>query len=572
MAVAPWLAYGISLLPLGKHMPQSKSLDLEKTGSLQALAEAHFPRERGFTAAERKLLAMAPTGDVAVCGPSPDPKDPTNDPGKAESSEGNPGWGREREIGADLIRWLSVDHKAKEQVDPWGVYVQGAKVIGELNLDFAIVPFPIRLWRCALARNVSLVLAEIPQLDLDCTWTKSIRADGAVIKGDVYLRNGFRADGGVRFPGARIGGDLDCDGGSFSNAGSYALSAYQVEVRGSVFLRDEFAAQGEVSLLGAQIGGNLDCDGGTFNNPKGYALDVERAGVKGNVFLGDGFSAQGTVSLIDGHIDGSLDCRGAEFKEAMLDLRNTKANYLEDGRECWPQPGKLLLDGFVYGRIDFGPKDYETRLDWLARQPEKPFATQPYLQLAKVLREAGDNDGAVNVLEEMERRRRRQADQGRPDRQALSWLFGEFAGYGYDPARSVWAIAALSGLGWILYRRSYLMGGMVPTEKDASVDFKPDGQTPSRYERFAPLTYSVENSLPLVKLGQTEKWQPNPDPGASPQQGGKWIKSAVRAKPWPRRVQWLERLLVRVGLIAPVDLNEPPSRLSRFGTSPRLLR
>jgi len=48
----------------------------------------------------------------------------------------------------------------------------------------------------------------------------------------------------------------------------------------------------------------------------------------------------------------------------------------------------------------------------------------------------------------------------------------------------VWAIAALSGLGWILYRRSYLMGGMVPTEKDAGGEFKPDGQTPSRYEKI----------------------------------------------------------------------------------------
>ena len=189
-----------------------------------------------------------------------------------------------------------------------------------------------------------------------------------------------------------------------------------------------------------------------------------------------------------------------------------------------------------------------------------------------MLREAGDNDGAVNVLEEMERRRRRLADQGRPDLQALSWLFREFAGYGYDPARSVWAILALSGLGWILYRRSYLMGGIVPTEKDASSEFKPDGQTPSRYETFAPLAYSVENSVPLVNLGQGEKWQPNPAPGASPPRNGKWIKSASRAEAWPRRLRWLERRLIWVGLLAPVDLKEPPSRFSRIGTSPRFLR
>ena len=600
-------------------MPQTQSQ--EKAGSLEALARAHFPRERGFTAAERRLLAKATEGEVAVCGPSSDAKDPTNDPSKAEKSEGNPGWGREREIGTDLIRWLCVDHKAKEQVDPGGIYIQGAKITGELNLNFVIVPFPIRLWRCALIEDAFLQQVEIPRVELEGAWTKSIQADGAIVKGGVLLRNGFHADGEVRWLNAQIGGNLDCDGGSFNNRHGVALSADSAIVKGSVFLRHgfhadgevvwlgahidgdldcesgtfdnsegyalridrievkgsislmKFTAQGEVNLRAAQIGGDLNCIGGRFDNPKGGALVVERAGVKGNVYLRDGFNAQGSVALGDARIEGGLDCERATLEAATLDLRGTKLNYLRDDRDHWPQPGNLFLDGFVYGRIDDGPKDAETRLRWLALQPdEKPFPTQPYLQLAKVLREGGDNDGAVSVLEEMERRRRRQADQGRPDRQALSWLFREFAGYGYDPARSVGAIAALSGLGWILYRRSYLMGGMVLTEKDASGDFKPDGETPSRYETFAPLAYSVENSLPLVKLGQAEKWQPNPDPGASPPRNGKWIKSAGRAKAWPRRLRWLERRLIWVGLLAPVDLKEPPSRCSRLGTSPRFLR
>ena len=489
-------------------MPQTQSQ--EKAGSLEALAQAQFPY-REFTAAERKLLASAPKGKVAVCGPNSDPKDPANDPSKAERSEGNRGWGREREIGADLIRWLCTDHRAKELVDPSGVHIQGAKITGELRLDYAIVPFPISLARCALTEDASLVLVEIPQIDLEGAWTKSIDADHAIVKGGVFLVNGFHADGEVRWLGARIGGSLECGGGTFNNPGGYALSADRAIVNGGVFLQNgfhahgkvrwpgaqiggdlycdggtfdsprgdalnvenagvkgnlflsgEFSAQGEVSLLGAQIGGDLECTGGTFHNPEGVALNVEHTVVKGNVFLRNGFGAQGTVSLMDAHIEGRLDCTRAALKEATLDLRDAKAYYLQDDHDHWPQSGKLLLDGLVYGRFVDAPKDYRTRLEWLALQPEKPFATQPYLQLAKVLREAGDNDGAVNVLEEMEHRRRRQADQGRLDRQAISWLFREFAGYGYDPVRSVGAIAALSGLGWILYRRSYLMGGMVP--------------------------------------------------------------------------------------------------------------
>jgi hypothetical protein len=240
-----------------------------------------------------------------------------------------------------------------------------------------------------------------------------------------------------------------------------------------------------------------------------------------------------------------------------------------DDQSSWPQDGNLNLDGFVYGRIAKGPTSAEDRLKWLALQPQVPFATQPYLQLAKALKEAGDDAGAVVVLEEMERRRRQQTDQFQPRRQVWSWIFREFAGYGYDPARSVWWAVGLSGIGWVLYRRSYLLGGIVPKDKDACGEFKRDGETPRRY---SPLMYSVESSLPLVKLGQAEKWEPDPDPKASLFRRGRWIKNAVRKKSWPKPAQWLERLLIFIGLLAPVDPNEPPSSFSRFGTSPRFLR
>ena len=413
---------------------------------------------------------------------------------------------------------------------------------------------------------------EIPQVDLQGTWTKSIHADGAIVKGPVFLRNGFHADGEVRLLEAHVGGDLDCHGGSFSGRGGHALSADGVDVRGTVLLSYKFSAQGEVRLVGARVGGHLVCVDGIFNNPEGNALDADFAQVGGSVILSR-FNAHGNVTLRGARIEGALDCTQATFDEATLDVRSARASVLHDDRDLWPQPGKLLLDGFVYGRVASGPKDAPTRLGWLALQPEeKPFPTQPYLQLAKVLREAGDYAGSVKVLIEMERRRRWQGDQGRPDRQAVSWLFRESAGYGYDPARSVWAILALTGVGWILYRRSYLMGGMVPTEKDAAGDFQRDGRTPSHYGTFSPLAYSVENAVPLVKLGQADRWQPNPDPGAWPRRNAKWIRGAGRAQDWPRRLRWLERLLVFVGLLAPVDLKTPPSRCSRLGTSPRFLR
>ncbi|MGO9273190.1 MAG: hypothetical protein ACLQOO_23630 [Terriglobia bacterium] len=537
-------------------MPQNQSQ--EKAGSLQALAEAHF--ERDFTVAERNLLASAPKGKIAYCGPSHDPKDPSSDPSKAEKS---PAWGPEREIDAKLIRWLCVDRKAREQVDPVGIWIQAAKVTGKLDLSYVVAPVRIRLWNCVLTKGAELYQVEVPRLDLEGSWTKSISADGAIVKGNVVLSNGFHSEGAVRLLAAQIGGDLECEGGTFNNPGGLALGADGAEVKEGVFLRG-FSAQGEVRLLEAQIGANLECDGGTFSNPGGFALNAERVGVKGNVFLRTGFSAQGTATLADAHIEGDLNCTGGTFKGATLDLRDASASVIWDDPNSWPQPGKLLLDGFVYRRIGGKPKDAKTRLDWLKLQPEKPFATQPYLQLAKVLREAGDDDGAKTVLVAMEDEER-SGDMLRP---VLKWSIG----YGQHPWWAGWWALGFTALGWILYRRSYLSGGIVPTEEKACGEFKPAGQIPRSYGRFFPSIYSLENSLPLVKLGQADKWQPDPDPGASPSRDGIWIKSAARDKSWPGWLRGPERLLIFAGLLAPADLKDPPSRFSRIGTSPRFLR
>ncbi len=47
----------------------------------------------------------------------------------------------------------------------------------------------------------------------------------------------------MRFAGAEIGSNLECDGGTFENPGSNAIVADRARVHGSVFLRDGFVAK-----------------------------------------------------------------------------------------------------------------------------------------------------------------------------------------------------------------------------------------------------------------------------------------------------------------------------------------
>src|SRR5208283_5431584 len=92
---------------------------------------------------------------------------------------------------------------------------------------------------------------------------------------------------------------------------------------------------------------------------------------------------------------------------SLYDSGLSKADSRDDDRTRWPKQDELLLDGFLYGRISSeGKIDVTKRLDWVRLQPRTPFRQQPYLQLAKVLRESGDSDGALRVLEQMEARRR----------------------------------------------------------------------------------------------------------------------------------------------------------------------
>ncbi len=336
-----------------------------------------------------------------------------------------------------------------------------------------------------------------------------------------------------------------------------------MKVRGAVFLNDGFSAEGEVRLLGAEIGGDLACVRGTMKNAaqkdvegSGDALSADGIRVTGHVFLGNGFSAEGEVRLLGAEIGGDLACRGGGFthisaqtavikgkliwdfiinaQNAELDLTNASADSIMDDEPSWPAQGKLSINGFAYGRIYGDAVTAEKRLEWVRRQD--PFVTQPYRQLAKVLRETGDEDGAQRVLFEME-------DRLWSENPSWTERFGRgpmrlAVGYGRYPMRSLWWLAGLAGVGWILYRRAHIHGEIVPKEKEAYEFFKPNREPPAHTVRFSPLMYSVENSLPLVNLGQNDNWQPEPPAPASRQPGEKLFAWLHRRITWRRFLVW----------------------------------
>lgn len=104
----------------------------------------------------------------------------------------------------------------------------------------------------------------------------------------------------MRIVGAKIDGTLSCGESSFSPDKGPAILADLVEVGGAILLRagttfdnkgkpTPFRAKGEVRLLGARVGSDVDCDGGVFDNPSTgpdeAAITLERAEIKGALIL-----------------------------------------------------------------------------------------------------------------------------------------------------------------------------------------------------------------------------------------------------------------------------------------------
>ena len=476
------------------------------------LAAGRFP---SLTRAERSLLDYADVsnserGEFAVAGVSAIPLDPSNDPSGASE------WSHDRDIRAALIRWLAVDHDASARIDPTGIRVLGARIVGPINLSYMRVPFAIALLRCSIPERISMEQTQIPYLDLNGSHTGAIFAPSIVVAGDLdfgwdnHDYGKFQASGQVWLESARIGGGANFGGGHFhyGDDGAWdtfplrkpALHLWGAEVKRDVTLCCSFEAVGAVELDQAVIGGNLDLTGGQFVNPDNVAMAADRATIAGSVFIGPydsgraaesyrgQFRSDGLVSLVAAHVGGivwvdhaifgdrtgeqhGLDASAASVSDvlvmhqvklehgATVNLSAASARTLADDEQSWPAPGNLSLDGFDYRTISSdSPRDVTPRLKWLGLQPG--FYPQPYRQLAKVMRESGDTAGAVTVLIAME-------DSRLGNTGLFGRIWGGFLkgtiGYGHRPLLTLFWSMIVVLLGWALAAIGGRTGVMRPT-------------------------------------------------------------------------------------------------------------
>jgi hypothetical protein len=284
-----------------------------------------------------------------------------------------------------FLRFLLLGGDDDAPVHEKGVELWEAFVDGDVDLENAKAARPLLLLKCNVRGGLIGVNSQLGLLVLSGSRIQDILCDGAHVAGRVFLRNGFTANGEVRFPGAEIGGLLDCDGGTFKNQEGLALNCEGATIASNVLLRDGFRAAGEVGFVGARIGGSLDCRKGKFRS-RGVALNLERASIAGAVMLRDGFAAEGETRFSSARIGGRFTCNDGSFVNASGDalmcdrLEVADSVFLNDGFIA--QGAVRFVGATVGGDFLCSGGKFETEKAVVRSTGSKSFAAAYALSLA----------------------------------------------------------------------------------------------------------------------------------------------------------------------------------------------
>jgi hypothetical protein len=417
-----------------------------------------------LTPVELKLIDAARRGEVLECSDlDHDQLRVTKDPALL--------------VRGEVVRELLLGRHG--ELDPRGILVQGARIIGEIDLRYVTATQGLGLNQCVFDNPARLSSAHLPRLALTKTYLPGVEADGMLVDGNVNLNDavvsGEDTIGVVALQDAHINGGLFMRGAQLTNGTGPALDASRLKVDGSVDLTNGFTAvgtgdRGAVCLIGAQFGGQIGFSRAQLTNNTGPALNAAMLKIDGDVFL-NGFTAigageHGVVRFLSAHIGDQLNLTGAKLispGRALLDLRNARLRLAflppdlfcpqrrTTSRTCPNARQQFTVDGFVYTEI------YGIHSEWrqwlhLLRCHTPSYTPMPYQQLAAIRTAAGHDRDARRILIVQQQDHRARGDIGGPLRRAAHMLWGALAGYGYRTGRTALALLIVlllaGGMGW----------------------------------------------------------------------------------------------------------------------------
>ncbi|MFZ1087109.1 MAG: hypothetical protein WAN35_19265, partial [Terracidiphilus sp.] len=395
-------------------------------------------------------------------------------------------------------------------------------------------------------------------------------ADGAKIGDNVFLDDSFESEGTINLLGAEITGQLTCRGAKLKATGD-ALSADGAKIGGGVFLIHNFKSEGEIHMSGAEIGGNLvirvakvaevDCHNTVIKGDliwqkieKSEAKELYLAGAKVKNLRDDkeSWPDQGMLNL-DGLVYEELtlheplseeDIKAKKHApELPLVAKERIAWIMLQKRDCCtePQPWMQLRELLEKKGDRKGAKYVLRRFRWLQAKEKSLEARRWIYRKLRIHRQFAKS---IFWVKRIIRRIKKYIGKSRLwcriiwlwNRAAFLWSekspisiplttwHKAFAMLEENPLRIGWSILVTLTLGTLVFAGAIRSGAMIETIRtqpnmistyEESTKGKPRNPDESNkpvslhYTSFQPFIYTLENAVPLVKLGMDERWMPD---------------------------------------------------------------
>jgi hypothetical protein len=179
-------------------------------------------------------------------------------------------------------------------------------------------------------------------------------------------------------------------------------------------------------------------------------------------------------------------------------------------------PGLIRLADFKYEGFGGAQGTWEQRREWIKHSHNTPaplvparFASQPYEQLARVYREAGQDTDAREISI-ARRRDLRQCGELNNFRRFFNWLQDWTIKYGYETWRAVVmliVVYVLALLGTLVAQHYDAV--VVPVKEVKGVPLPRANKCRQTYPCFYPAGYALDLVVPIINVRQAENWRLN---------------------------------------------------------------
>jgi hypothetical protein len=138
-----------------------------------------------------------------------------------------------------------------------------------------------------------------------------------------------------------------------------------------------------------------------------------------------------------------------------------------------------------------------------------PFSSQPYIQLAGLLKSTGHEAEAIHILIEKERDNRKYGSLGLFSR-CINYFLEFSIGYGYRSHRSLIISVIIILFGGYIFGEGFQQNLISSTDQGGN---KRNPQHQNTSATFNPWGYSLDVFLPVIDLQESRQWSPKTTPG-----------------------------------------------------------